>query len=209
LHSIKFTITGRRKSLISSHSSSDKLLAGTFISLISAPLSAPSDGYQLFPLTTPPEDTTFFQWLSVTLLFLSGRHASPEPFIEPSPVIAIFSRFLPEIGDWHLRVSRPSNTVFTRGYKSKSGENKIKAPFSRCKLIFDLKTIGPVNQIPLGTTSVPPPFSERLCIAFSKASVLRVMPSDFPPKSSRFTLYFGKIGISILGISKDRSSYRY
>ena len=40
--------------------------------------------------------------------------------------------------------------------------------------MFDLNTIGPVNQTPAGTLRVPPPLFERAFIAFSKAFVLSV-----------------------------------
>ena len=75
--------------------------------------------------------------------------------------------------------------------------------------MFDAKTMGPVNQIPFGTIKVPPPLSDSSCIALANASVFKVTPSGLPPKSSRFTLFFGKRGLSIRGISKGRSLYRY
>ena len=40
--------------------------------------------------------------------------------------------------------------------------------------------MGPVNQIPLGTIRVPPPFADKSLMALAKAVVLSVIPSGFP-----------------------------
>ena len=119
--------------------------------------------------------------------------------------MATFTRFRPDIGDWQRRVSSPSNTVSTNGYKSTSGENKIIAPFSTCKLILLFNTIGPVNHTPAGTTSFPPPFLSKASIALAKDSVQRCMPSPTAPKSFRFISLSGKDGAFTRGISNGKS----
>lgn len=118
LHSIRLTMTGRRKSLTDAYCSFVVKCVGTLKLLPGvSPFFEFSDGYHILPssLSTPPEFTRLFHCASVILLFFTGRQASPEPSNVPEPVIAMFSRFLPEIGDWQRKVSNPSKLVFTSG----------------------------------------------------------------------------------------------
>ena len=180
------------------------------MSLMVEPFSAPSDGHHtLSPCTTPPRLVNSFHCFAVTLSRFTGRQYSPLPSITPWPVIATFTRFVPEMGDWHLRVFRPSNDVSMSLYKSGSGENSMIAPFCRCSSMLLCKTMGPVYHTPCGTTSLPPPFCDKASIALAKASVQSDDPSPFAPKSLRFTLLSGKVGAVTCSMLNGRFLYRW
>src|SRR5690606_31437946 len=94
-----------------------------------APRSELSEGYQILPAssTTPPDATSFFHCASVILSRFTIRQVPPFPSITPAPVIAIFSKFLPDIGFWFRQAGSPSQFDSTNSYASKSSVNKTTA----------------------------------------------------------------------------------
>ena len=118
LHLRKLSKTGRNQSCMLLHSSSVLIPSGTlkFLQAI-APFIEPSLGYQTSPFAsrTPPDATSFFHCVPVSLFFLTGRQVSPLPSMTPFPVIAMFSAPTAERGDWQRRVSSPSKDVSTIG----------------------------------------------------------------------------------------------
>src|SRR5690606_370924 len=154
------TITGRRKSFMPS-SSFGSLVSGTLKLLVATkPAREDSEGNQISPdsLSTPPDLSRFFHWLDVILPFFTKRQASPLPSMVPLPVMAMFSTSRADMGDTQRMVLRPSKLVSIKGYSSKSLLKSSRAPSSKWRLILLFRAMGPVNHMPRGTETRPPPF---------------------------------------------------
>src|SRR5436309_12237282 len=85
----------------------------------------------------------------------------------------------------------PSQLPAISLYWLKSPLNCSSAFLSRRRLTLLFKTIGPVIQIPFGTSTTPPPFLLQSSMAALMLSVLIVCPSDFAP-------YFRMLKVSFL-----------
>ena len=182
--------TGRNHGRISAHSSSVLIPSGTLKSLQAiAPFNEPAVGYHTscFSSRTPPDFTSFFHWEAVSFPFFTGRQQSPFPSNVPCPVIAIFSALRAEIGDWQRRVSNPSKDVAMIGYASKSPVKSTNAFCLVYKFTLLNSSIGPVNQMPSGIITLPPPCWFTSLIASLIAFVFRNRPSPLAPNFSMFT----------------------
>ena len=133
---------------------------------------------------------------AVILPFFTGRHACPLAFIVPRPVMAMSVTLCAVSGDMQRLDLTPSKYVSMSGYCERSAVKTIRAPSSRCSSVWLFISMGPVCHSPAGTISLPPPFSARCAMALRNASVLRVVPSLFPPKSVMHTVYDGICGFS-------------
>ena len=180
----KLSSTGRNQRFIPSHSSAETVLF-SLLPVSTEAFKAPASGYHTLPAssTTPPDLSSAFHCPSVILLRFTGRQLSPEPSKTPCPVMAIFSAFIAEIGDWQRSMSNPSKEVCTNGYKAASSLKSTSAFRSACKLTLLCNTIGPVSHNPSGMITLPPPFSLTALMALFMASVFSVSPSAFAPKS--------------------------
>src|SRR5690606_10438334 len=160
LHEVKTNRFGRKKSFTSEKSAAVVPGRMTPAFFCCAPRSELSEGYHIFAFssTTPPEETSFFHCVSVILLRFTIRHAPPFPSMTPLPVMATFSKFLPDIGLWFRHAGSPSQFDSTSLYRLKSSVNKPTASRLMCRLTLLFISIGPVSHNPAGTRTTPPPF---------------------------------------------------